>query len=363
MLRKFKLYSQFLFCFLKNKNVPPPKLMTVEITWNCNLNCPICPRQNFKINKEKNMPLEDFKTIIEKIPSVIKVNFYGLGEPLMHPEFFEILNFLEKRKILVEFTTNGILLSEKNIKRLPKNIHRIYFSIDTSDREIYKEIRGYEISRVLKNISLVKKFRKNVKVVIQALAMSNTIHSLCNLIDIAKMIGAKVVLIYPIAFSEEMDILHPHNLKNCKKLLEKIERYAREKRVELVSRPSTPKVIKRCTQPWTGPTISVRGEIFPCCYIYEARGDLKTPAYWKEVYRGYGINVPMNQYKFGNLFEVDFNEIWNGEEYFRLRSLISRLHSKKELSPSEFNLMRKSVNLDEKFSYCKICLSRWGCAC
>jgi hypothetical protein len=60
-----------------------------------------------------------------------------------------------------------------------------------------------------------------------------------------------------------------------------------------------------CPQPFAGVLVNMKGEIYPCCYIYEARGTDKTPDFSPEHLPGGVVNVPQHQYKLGNIFHDD----------------------------------------------------------
>ncbi len=83
----------------------------VEITNNCNLQCPFC-----SIDKrlKQVMSLSDFERICEAIkPYTTSIYLHVKGEPLIHPNFSDILKISEKHGLTVKLTTNGTLLSEK----------------------------------------------------------------------------------------------------------------------------------------------------------------------------------------------------------------------------------------------------------
>lgn len=141
--------------YIPAKRILPLRKINLEITWDCNLNCVMCPRlraQNFRI-KDKNMSLEEFKYIVKNIPHLKHINIVGAGEPLVNPYFYDMLDFANSKGITISFTTNGTLLNENNINKLPKNVKYIYFSVDSLEKEIYSGLRGglrsllYRISR------------------------------------------------------------------------------------------------------------------------------------------------------------------------------------------------------------------------
>ena len=87
------------------------KKIYIEITNSCNLNCSFC--NNNKRDK-KFMTLKQFEHIINEIKQYTDyVYLHVKGEPLLHPELKEILQICTDNKILVNITTNGTLLKQK----------------------------------------------------------------------------------------------------------------------------------------------------------------------------------------------------------------------------------------------------------
>ena len=61
----------------------------LEITNCCNLHCPFCPLEE---RSKKVMSLEQFRIITKKIkPYTDSIYLHVKGEPLLHPEFKEII--------------------------------------------------------------------------------------------------------------------------------------------------------------------------------------------------------------------------------------------------------------------------------
>lgn len=87
------------------------KKIYIEITNNCNLNCSFCS----EIKKtKKEMNIDEFKTIIEKIKDYTDYIYLHIkGEPLLHSKLDELLNVCDSNKLFVNITTNGTLLKER----------------------------------------------------------------------------------------------------------------------------------------------------------------------------------------------------------------------------------------------------------
>ena len=100
------------------------KKIYLEITNNCNLNCDFCIKN--KRNK-KYMEFEEFKLILDKIKEHTNyLYFHLLGEPLMHPNINEFIDYASSN-FKINITTNGYLINRiknnKNIRQLNISLH------------------------------------------------------------------------------------------------------------------------------------------------------------------------------------------------------------------------------------------------
>ncbi|MBW1704732.1 MAG: radical SAM protein [Deltaproteobacteria bacterium] len=99
----------------------PPKMVTLMITNGCNLRCRHCWPESRSSNVTPPVPVDTLRRLIREL-----VNFgvEGIcltgGEPLTHPDWFEILDFSCKQSGFkkISFQTNATLLTEADIKVL-----------------------------------------------------------------------------------------------------------------------------------------------------------------------------------------------------------------------------------------------------
>jgi len=84
--------------------------MTLEITFRCPLQCPLCTRQT-KVGKRqtklfRDMPLEDFEKILKFSKNI---NLCGdMSDPIYHPKFHDLVDmFNKRRKGRLLISTNG----------------------------------------------------------------------------------------------------------------------------------------------------------------------------------------------------------------------------------------------------------------
>lgn len=109
-----------------------------EITNNCNYKCPHC-RAYQEYHKEDE---EMEKIIINEIinSKVMMVNISG-GEPLLNPRIFDIAKTLYKKNIYLMLSTNGYLYEKYRKKIVESGIKYVQVSLD-GEKELHEKFRG-----------------------------------------------------------------------------------------------------------------------------------------------------------------------------------------------------------------------------
>lgn len=132
-------------------------LSIVEITDNCNLNCPVCYAES-GTHRQTHRPYEE---VIKMLDAVVAnegeadvVQISG-GEPTLHPQFWEILDAAKARPIKhVMINTNGIVLAQdpEFVKRLAGYAPgiEVYLQFDSLRDEVHKMLRGADLRRIRK---------------------------------------------------------------------------------------------------------------------------------------------------------------------------------------------------------------------
>lgn len=119
------------------------KRIYIEISNICNVQCSFCP----VVERDNQvMSLIQFeKTLLEAKPLAQEVCLHLMGEPLAHPDFLEILGLCEKHNVLIQLTTNGLLINRYKKDLLESNILRqINFSLQSyTDNFPHKPIEPY----------------------------------------------------------------------------------------------------------------------------------------------------------------------------------------------------------------------------
>src|SRR5215208_2805024 len=90
--------------------VAPPRFIQIEPVGQCNLRCQMCPIQ-FRRDGPPHGPLafmafETFTRIVHELPGLRELHLQGLGEPLMHPRLFDMVDYAAARGVAVSTNTN-----------------------------------------------------------------------------------------------------------------------------------------------------------------------------------------------------------------------------------------------------------------
>jgi MoaA/NifB/PqqE/SkfB family radical SAM enzyme len=117
----------------------------LELTNRCNFSCVFCPDGKMT-RKRGTMDVELAFSALDQIADLDlaeKVTFHVMGEPLLHPQFFRILDHAHGRGLSVGLTTNGALLRPETIRQLAeRDLFQIDISLQTPDPESFHATRG-----------------------------------------------------------------------------------------------------------------------------------------------------------------------------------------------------------------------------
>jgi MoaA/NifB/PqqE/SkfB family radical SAM enzyme len=124
----------------------------IEPTTRCNYTCGFCAGRHMP---QQDMSLETFRSFIDQAEGLEHIELQGEGEPLLHPQFFEMIG-LARRKfpgLQVSLITNGSLFTAENIDRLLQHrVARIFVSMESADDASFRRIRGGSLERVRRGI-------------------------------------------------------------------------------------------------------------------------------------------------------------------------------------------------------------------
>ena len=123
----------------------------VEVTSSCNLKCPMCFASSGPGGK--HLTLDQCKRSIDRIVQLegqAEVIQLSGGEPTIHPEFEQILDYALSQKVdYVQINSNGLRFAHdpELIEKIAKHRDRVevFMQFDGLDREVTEKLRGEDI--------------------------------------------------------------------------------------------------------------------------------------------------------------------------------------------------------------------------
>src|SRR5258707_552907 len=157
------------------------------LTNECNLTCAFCYRDPTRADR---LSLDQVKAVMERLP-VRSVNL-GTGENGMHPDFKEILAYLQTKAVKLTITSNGhtIAVLEDNELRA---FHDIEFSLDYATQSEQDAQRG-DGNWVLIHQQAERCVRLGVPVTIVAVMMKSNYLRLVDVARVAKQFDSPLRL-------------------------------------------------------------------------------------------------------------------------------------------------------------------------
>ncbi|NPA97004.1 MAG: radical SAM protein [Crenarchaeota archaeon] len=161
-----------------------PFSVSIFLTKCCNLSCKHCVYGCSSDRPKIFLSLEDFKTILDKLANdgVMQIVLTG-GEPLLHPNFANIVKLIHDYGLSWRLITNGTLINEDVARVIARNEpSSVIISIDGPDKATHEFIRGANtFERVINALQILKKH--NVK-----LSINTVLHRMIDETKISAMI-------------------------------------------------------------------------------------------------------------------------------------------------------------------------------
>ncbi len=189
---------------------PLPRELQVEVTGACNLRCRMClvSYRPTLGRTSGSMDLETFKRLVDELPDLEQVTMQGLGEPLLAPDFFPMLEHLARRGIRMGFNTNGTLLTAERAERLVElGVDWIHVSLDGATAATYEDIRHRaRFATVRRNVArLVEAIRERgagkPELELVFVAMRRNVRELPAVVRLAAEVGVPTVWVQNLSHS------------------------------------------------------------------------------------------------------------------------------------------------------------------
>ena len=175
-----------------------PTILDIEPVSRCNFRCIMCQLSTWENGKrEEDLDINDYKKFIDSQFGLTEIKLQGIGEPLLHADFFEMVKYAVKKKIWVRTTINGSLLLENDnyIKLIDSGINDIQISFDGATKDIFEKIRKQSnFEQVKENLTKLNTYanslNKNVTNMWVLLQEHNK-HQILDFVNIAREMNFK----------------------------------------------------------------------------------------------------------------------------------------------------------------------------
>jgi radical SAM protein with 4Fe4S-binding SPASM domain len=265
-----------------------PMSISVEPTTSCNLRCPECPSGLRSFTRPTGMLGADLykRTIDELHQTLLYLIFYFQGEPYLHPQFLELVQYAADRNIYTATSTNAHYLTDDNARKtVESGLDRLIISIDGTTQETYEQYRiGGKLDKVLEGTRNIVRWKKALKsrtphVVFQFLVVRPNQHQVSEVRALARQLGVDDVWLKT---AQIYDYEHGSDLMPT---IDKYSRYAQQSDGSYRIKNA---MADECWRMWHSCVVTWDGTVVPCCFDKDAHhrlGDLQTQTF-SELWRG-----------------------------------------------------------------------------
>lgn len=275
-----------------------PFALSIEPTTACNLGCPECPSGLKQFSRPTgNLKQPTNKKIIDELaPYLSYINFYFQGEPFIHPDFLEMVNYASSKGIYTATSTNAHFLNDKTAqKTVESGLDRLIISLDGTTQETYEQYRIHgNLEKVLEGTKNIISWKKKLNsptphIIFQFLVVRPNEHQIEDAKQLAKDLGVDEI---------KFKTAQVYDFKNGNPLIPQNEYYSRYKKQKDGTYRIKNELLNQCWRMWSSAVVTWDGSVVPCCFDKDAKHQL------------------------GNIAFQDFNTVWNGKDYNNFRSLI-----------------------------------------
>jgi len=192
---------------MKQNTLIVPHHVIINLTSKCNLRCRHC-FGDYGLSKGRELSLNEWKRVIDDLAknNIFYINLTG-GEPTQYPDFRKLLEYINKKGLLITLTTNGIF-PEETLNEIISNkeiILNVKISLDGYDPESNWFIRRSPnlskeelFSKIINTIEELKK--EGIQVSISTVLHKKNLMCLEKLADLLIKLNINKWLLSPITY-------------------------------------------------------------------------------------------------------------------------------------------------------------------
>jgi MoaA/NifB/PqqE/SkfB family radical SAM enzyme len=243
------------------------------------------------------MSLERFRSLLDQMPGLEELHLQGLGEPMLHPQFFDMVEIASARGIRVSANSNLTLLTPARAQRcIDSGLVSLSVSLDGASAEVYESIRRKaSFAKVVRNLGRLVDARdaahSRLHVRGVMVLMRGNLDELPELVRLLHRHRVPELLVQRL--SSEMDQpdlptryipirsyvdeaqLRTDDLPHAEEVFAQARAVASELGIDLhlprlTGSPPAQTTGPRCTWPWDQLYVTAAGEMLPCCMVATA---------------------------------------------------------------------------------------------
>lgn len=307
----------------------------VEVSARCEGRCRYCPVHRLSGKREPALMTADtFRRLLPALSAAKLVYLQGWGEPLLHPDFWEMARQVGKTGAGVGFTTNGAFLDPANRRALLESpVEILAVSLAGAAAETHDRFRPGSPMEVLdRNLTALRREAAESgaeapRLHLAYLLLADNLDELPEALALARQWGATQMVVSQLSLildreMEEQSLLtRPDLWPLAREAITEARAMAgpgaadagvggRHRGISLHvhgfdadgARPTCPEnVLRSCF-------ISARGQVSPC-----VMNNLGLRAGTRATHRFHGRDLLIRSLEFGNLREASLEEIWRGK--------------------------------------------------
>ena len=245
----------------KLKKIYSYRILQIEISRACNLDCRICMRKNLESNTGF-MSFDDFKKILGSY-NFREVALHGWGEPLLNTEIFQMIEHAKRQGIKTSLTTNATLIGKNIGNILDSGLDSIAFGY--YDMDILK--------KSIENVGelIIEKKKRNskskLKTYMDITIYKDNTEEIFEVIREGREIGVDAAILHRLFNVYNVDKGFENLSKKAEEeLFKKIKEIERELKfkIYLPKKHALPCRIVKYTV-----FVTFNGKVTPCCFLPE----------------------------------------------------------------------------------------------
>ncbi|HZK67081.1 MAG TPA: radical SAM protein [Chloroflexota bacterium] len=332
---------------LLRRTDPPLTTVYVEPTNGCNLSCRTCVRHSWN-EATGQMEMSVYRRLVEglkSIPTLRKMNFWGIGEPLLHRGLSEMVALAKQELgVQTQLVTNALLLTEQLSRDLvDAGLDSLVVSIDGVTPEGMEDIRdGADLRLVKENVRRLQDIRYysphlNPELGIEFVAMRRNLKEMPGLRRLANSLNASFIVVTNVLpYTREMSDEILYNLSAGSSYPSQSSVWSPEVRLPRMdlTRETVPALagLLAHTREGFNPRGRLDGAGGYCRFISEGSavvgwdGEVSPCVGLMHSYRCFvmGKEKSIRRFTLGNAGTQDIADIWANPEFARFRDLVMR---------------------------------------